>query len=542
MDRVMSCFADDVVFDLSHYEAWRGAPRYDGPTSMISFLAEWMSWWHGYHQEMLADELHGRDVLLSVRHRGDRDGAHVEEIGGLVVRGSPRRQGGALDRVPVGRAGARMARATGGAHRSAVTSRPRRAAARARRAANPTVTSRRSVLRAELRAEALVDRAQLVGVRRREARPPDAARSRRSVSGSGGDRRAAAPKGRGSGPSRPACRARPCRSGPAGAPASRATATGSRPTVVLPSESSTIADGGGCGLACRWRTQRVERDLQRVAGRGAAVGDWRVDDARARRRGRSSATARRRAVASSATTPTRDAVGQLVEEAVRGRLRGAPGASGRTSVATIEPRVVGDEHDRRALDRHGDGALRLGQRRAPARRAPRAPARPAGAGASAARAPAASASVAAPPGSAPRSGARAGAAAASAASASGTRSRASSKHGEREAHRSRRPSARSQSPSVRQRARGRRAGAAARRATRSRALGLERGEALAHARRGGVDLDARAGLGIDERQAARRRAARASRGSRDLDGEHRVARAQRAQRARPVAAGRGSRR
>jgi ketosteroid isomerase-like protein len=84
MDRVMACFADDVVFDLSHYEAWRGARRYDGPTSMISFLAEWMSCWHGYRQEVLADGLHGRDVLLSVRHRGDRDGAHVEEIGGLV--------------------------------------------------------------------------------------------------------------------------------------------------------------------------------------------------------------------------------------------------------------------------------------------------------------------------------------------------------------------------------------------------------------------------------------------------------------------------
>jgi ketosteroid isomerase-like protein len=84
MDRVMACFADDVVFDLSHYPAWHGAPRYEGPTSMIAFLAEWMSWWHGYHQEALGDELHGRDVLLIVRHAGVRDGAHVEEVGGLV--------------------------------------------------------------------------------------------------------------------------------------------------------------------------------------------------------------------------------------------------------------------------------------------------------------------------------------------------------------------------------------------------------------------------------------------------------------------------
>jgi ketosteroid isomerase-like protein len=84
MDRVLACFADDVVFDLSHYEAWRGAPRYEGPTSMIAFLAEWMSWWHGYRQEVLGDELHGRDVLLSVRHGGDRDGTRIEETGGLV--------------------------------------------------------------------------------------------------------------------------------------------------------------------------------------------------------------------------------------------------------------------------------------------------------------------------------------------------------------------------------------------------------------------------------------------------------------------------
>src|SRR5438094_7540856 len=70
MDRVMACFADDVVFDLSHYGAWGGASRYVGPTSMISFLAEWMTWWHGYHQEALDFEPYGRDVLLLVRHGG----------------------------------------------------------------------------------------------------------------------------------------------------------------------------------------------------------------------------------------------------------------------------------------------------------------------------------------------------------------------------------------------------------------------------------------------------------------------------------------
>jgi hypothetical protein len=45
-----------------------------------------MSWWHGYHQEVVEDEVHGRDVLLSVRHGGDRDGAHVEEVAASSTR------------------------------------------------------------------------------------------------------------------------------------------------------------------------------------------------------------------------------------------------------------------------------------------------------------------------------------------------------------------------------------------------------------------------------------------------------------------------
>jgi ketosteroid isomerase-like protein len=98
MDRVMAAFADDVVFDLGQYGAWRGEPRYDGPTSIISFLAEWMAWWHGYHQEALDYEQHGRDVLLSVRHGGDRDGEHVEETGGLLYGVGPN---GKIDRWTV---------------------------------------------------------------------------------------------------------------------------------------------------------------------------------------------------------------------------------------------------------------------------------------------------------------------------------------------------------------------------------------------------------------------------------------------------------
>jgi ketosteroid isomerase-like protein len=98
MDRVIACFSDDVVFDLGHYPAWRGDRRFDGVTSMMQFLAEWMSWWRGYHQELLGDEVHGRDVLLSVRHGGDRDGGHVEEIGGLVYAVRP---DGKMDRWTV---------------------------------------------------------------------------------------------------------------------------------------------------------------------------------------------------------------------------------------------------------------------------------------------------------------------------------------------------------------------------------------------------------------------------------------------------------
>jgi ketosteroid isomerase-like protein len=98
MDRVLACFSDDVVFDLSHYDAWIGEPRYEGPTSMISFLAQWMSWFHGYHQEVVGHELHGRDVLLSVRHGGVRDGQQVEEIGGLIYAVRP---DGKMDRWTV---------------------------------------------------------------------------------------------------------------------------------------------------------------------------------------------------------------------------------------------------------------------------------------------------------------------------------------------------------------------------------------------------------------------------------------------------------
>jgi hypothetical protein len=51
---------------------------------MTQFLAEWMSWWQGYHQEPISWEADGGRVLVVVRHHGIRDGSHFEEVGALV--------------------------------------------------------------------------------------------------------------------------------------------------------------------------------------------------------------------------------------------------------------------------------------------------------------------------------------------------------------------------------------------------------------------------------------------------------------------------
>jgi ketosteroid isomerase-like protein len=84
VDRVVACFSDDVVYDLSHYPAWPGQARYVGPTSMTQFLAEWMSWWQGYRQEPIGWEVDGGQVLVVLRHYGIREGKHHEEVGALV--------------------------------------------------------------------------------------------------------------------------------------------------------------------------------------------------------------------------------------------------------------------------------------------------------------------------------------------------------------------------------------------------------------------------------------------------------------------------
>ena len=65
------------------------------------------------------------------------------------------------------------------------------------------------------------------------------------------------------------------------------------------------------------------------------------------------------------------------------------------------------------------------------------------------------------------------------------------------------------------------------------ALCLEGGVALAHAHAGAVDLDQRAGLGIDEREVARTRQLRLARVA-DLDGDDAVARRKGRQRPTPA--------
>jgi len=114
MDRVLACFADDVVFDLSHYDAWRWEPRYDGVTSMMRFLAQWMSWWHGYNQQVLDDEPRPRrPAERAPQRRPRRRARRGDRRPGL--RGPAGRQDRPLDGVPGARAGAGVDRATAGA-------------------------------------------------------------------------------------------------------------------------------------------------------------------------------------------------------------------------------------------------------------------------------------------------------------------------------------------------------------------------------------------------------------------------------------------
>ena len=79
MDAVVAAMTPDVVHDLSHYEDWPGEPVNAGVGPALDSLALWMAWWRGYSQELVgSEEAQGR-VLLELRHRGERDGAAIDE-------------------------------------------------------------------------------------------------------------------------------------------------------------------------------------------------------------------------------------------------------------------------------------------------------------------------------------------------------------------------------------------------------------------------------------------------------------------------------
>ena len=79
MDTVVDGFTPDVVHDLSHYDGWPGEAVNEGLGPALDSLAAWMAWWRGYRQELVStDEAPGR-VLLNLRHRGERDGAQIDE-------------------------------------------------------------------------------------------------------------------------------------------------------------------------------------------------------------------------------------------------------------------------------------------------------------------------------------------------------------------------------------------------------------------------------------------------------------------------------
>ena len=108
--------------------------------------------------------------------------------------------------------------------------------------------------------------------------------------------------------------------------------------------------------------------MQRVAGGGAAVGHQRRRARRRSSRGRASAHDGRRASRRTPTRPTRTSSGTWSRNRLAPRCAPRRGGSARRR-RPASSASVGDEHDRRALDRHGDVALRLASAaRAPAER------------------------------------------------------------------------------------------------------------------------------------------------------------------------------
>ena len=221
-------------------------------------------------------------------------------------------------------------------------------------AANPAVISRSSSRVPTCEPELLVHLVEPLGVGGRErAAAGDARDLAHRLAGRAAP--AAARRGSRSRPRR--CPAPRCRRAPAPARASRATSTGSRPVVVSPSESSTMAAGGRsrCPRARRaarapararrrWRCPPSAAEVLASApppSSGPSPG--RIDRVRCRRRRPRRPRAPRPATSSRKSSAA---------------LRAASSRVGSTSSACIEPDTSVTSMHRRPLDRDRHGGLR----------------------------------------------------------------------------------------------------------------------------------------------------------------------------------------
>jgi hypothetical protein len=69
----------EVVHDLSHYDGWPYEPLNVGVGPALASLGDWMTWWHGYRQDLVGFEEAGNRVLVLAHHSGDRDGERIDE-------------------------------------------------------------------------------------------------------------------------------------------------------------------------------------------------------------------------------------------------------------------------------------------------------------------------------------------------------------------------------------------------------------------------------------------------------------------------------
>ena len=189
--------------------------------------------------------------------------------------------------------------------------------------ANPRVISRLLVLGAELGAERLVDRAQLVGVLGGERAAAGDLGDLPQRSGSGGTATGGAE--RVGVRERPVARAE--RDGVDRDLQLRLALRGDRRpgrgrSLAAPSESSTIADGG-CLALPPWRTSVSSASCERVAGGGRAVGDLAVDRSRARASWSASGAWTASGASEKAIDADAHVARQLVDERVGGAARAA---------------------------------------------------------------------------------------------------------------------------------------------------------------------------------------------------------------------------